>query len=175
MEGLLTQVGSIPSGSDVASSSQTSPQPTTPLTLTPAPSIQGSASQSQQLGQLNSAAPADEPEEPTEPDHFGQLAMDHNGHLRWIGSSSAMTLVDAFRNITTRASRSAPRPDGTPFKHEAKTAAQNLYFPPILRFNNRALPGPEQAEFPPRDLADKLVGFQPSLPKGYLTSRANTP
>lgn len=163
MEGLLTQVGSTSQSPDAANPS--SSQSSIPLPLDPHPGVQSSNSHPHPS---DSDAYLVDPEvlpEPIEPDHFGQLAMDHNGHLRWIGSSSAMTLVDAFRNITNRAARLAPRADGTPsrsFRPEAKTAAQNLYFPPTLRFDTRALPGPEQAEFPPRDLADKLVGSLPT-------------
>jgi hypothetical protein len=103
--------------------------------------------------------------EPAEPDHFGQLAMDGHGHLRWIGGSSAMTLVDAFRNISNPARTVSRNGTSHPkfLRPEPKSPANNLYFPSTIRFNSkaRALPGPEEVEFPPRDLADKLV-------RGYL-------
>lgn len=162
MEGLLTQVGT---GATGPGSAVNVPQPPhkqrQPATSTPQP-----AGPSQRHITPN-VIPTDKDtssylvdpsvkQEPPEPDHFGQLAMDHNGHLRWIGGSSAMTLVDAFRNISNRSAKT----DSIQARNnraEAKTAAHNLYFSPILRSDVRALPGPEQAEFPPRDLADKLV------------------
>ena len=162
MEGLLTQVGSTPV------------HPERPLPAVPAPhkhnhqttpssssaSRRRSTSSATGHNQNQQDAPAylvdpSVKQDPAEPDHFGSLAPDHNGHLRWIGGSSAMTLVDAFRNISNRSARPHSRPHRA--DSSTKTAAHNLYFPPVLRFDVRALPGPEQAEFPPRDLADKLV------------------
>lgn len=161
MEGLLTQVGSTPN--DLAPASSTPSKATLPsATSTPTSRRRSGASSttsSQSQPQADAPAYLVDPavkQEPAEPDHFGQLAVDTNGHLRWIGGSSAMTLVDAFRNISRRSGHptvSQPRSS----RPEPKTIAHNLYFPPVLRFDVRALPGPEQAEFPPRDLADKLV------------------
>ena len=32
---------------------------------------------------------------------FGQLALDEHGHLRWIGGSSTMSLIQSFRALTS--------------------------------------------------------------------------
>ncbi|KAF8312877.1 hypothetical protein DL93DRAFT_2042574, partial [Clavulina sp. PMI_390] len=156
MQGLLTQVGS---GSDTATTAASSSTTTSATGLAkpgPPPATQSGARSA-------TAAPttADLQHDTREPELFGQLALDHNGHLRWIGGSSAMTLVDAFRNITKQSTRPASFPGATTSilgaASQSNSNARNLYFPPILRSDVRALPGPEQAEFPPRDLADKLV------------------
>ena len=85
-------------------------------------------------------------------DSFGQLTLDEHGHMRWIGSSSTMSLIQSFRAATAAPhSRASPMADdsGQPNK---------LYFPAAVFFGKvRALPGPEEVEYPERDLADKLV------------------
>jgi len=163
MEGLLTQVGAGANRPDTTSGVPPPPH----KQQQPATSVSQPAGTSQQRPASNGISANKETtsylvdptvkQQPPEPDHFGQLAMDHNGHLRWIGGSSAMTLVDAFRNISNRSAKSSDSMQERCNRAEAKAAAHNLYFPPILRSDVRALPGPEQAEFPPRDLADKLV------------------
>jgi hypothetical protein len=89
---------------------------------------------------------------------FGQLALDSNGHLRWIGSSSSIALIEAFRNMSD--SPDAYEPTYPP---EQDRAVNRLFFPPNAKFHTRikALPGPEEVEYPPRDLADNLVGLFP--------------
>ena len=63
-----------------------------------------------------------------------------------------MSLIQSFRVATAPPhSRSSPMADdsGQPNK---------LYFPAAIFFGKvRALPGPEEVEYPERDLADKLV------------------
>ncbi|KAI0269256.1 fungal-specific transcription factor domain-containing protein, partial [Gloeopeniophorella convolvens] len=85
-------------------------------------------------------------------DSFGQLTLDEHGHMRWIGGSSTMSLIQSFRAATAAPhNRSSPMADdsGQPNK---------LYFPASVFFGKvRALPGPEEVEYPERDLADKLV------------------
>ena len=164
MEGLLTQVGTSASRPD---SMVSAPPPSRKQQLPATPTSQPTARPQQR--RPSNDVPTDKEtssyldpsvnQAPAEPDHFGQLAMDHNGHLRWIGGSAAMTLVDAFRNISNRSAKSFAKPGARTNQAEGKTAAHNLYFPPIFRSDVRALPGPEQAEFPPRDLADKLVRY----------------
>jgi hypothetical protein len=86
-------------------------------------------------------------------DSFGQLTLDEHGHMRWIGGSSTMSLIQSFRAVTAAPhSRASPMADdsGQPNK---------LYFPATVLFGKvRALPYPEEVEYPERDLADKLVG-----------------
>jgi hypothetical protein len=93
-------------------------------------------------------------------DQFGQLALDSHGHLRWIGSSSSIALIEAFRNMSDTPSAYNPI-----YPPEQDRAVNRLFFAPSLGFGTRvkALPGPEEVEYPPRDLADKLVcGRSPS-------------
>lgn len=87
-------------------------------------------------------------------DSFGQLTLDEHGHMRWIGGSSTMSLIQSFKVATAAPhSRASPMADdsGQPNK---------LYFPASVFFGKvRALPGPEEVEYPERDLADKLVSY----------------
>ena len=88
---------------------------------------------------------------------FGQLALDEHGHLRWIGGSSTMTLIQSFRALTTSPlHRTSPMEEDP---HSPTPSANKLYFPASVYFGKvHALPGPEEVEYPDRDLADKLVG-----------------
>ncbi|KAF8528868.1 fungal-specific transcription factor domain-containing protein [Hysterangium stoloniferum] len=88
-------------------------------------------------------------------DQLGQLALDDHGHLRWIGSSSTMSLIQSFRALTSEpVDRYMPFGDDLP----ADSMGNLLYFPSGLGFGKvRALPGPQEVEYPDRDLADKLV------------------
>jgi len=87
---------------------------------------------------------------------FGQLALDEHGHLRWIGGSSTMSLIQSFRSLTT-----SPLHRISPMAEDPLApgpSATKLYFPASVFFGKVvALPAPEDAEFPDRDLADKLV------------------
>jgi len=85
--------------------------------------------------------------------------------LRWIGGSSTLSLIEAFRNFSGDTSErdlfSSSPPDTPP---NPKTPTPNppstnvLYFPTSLHFGKvRALPGPDEVEFPPLDLGQKLV------------------
>ena len=113
-------------------------------------------------GQTSQHPPADNPSTPDSSssvkieddvvDSFGQLTLDEHGHMRWMGGSSTMSLIQSFRAaIAPPHSRASPMADdsGQPNK---------LYFPAAIFFGKvRALPGPEEVEYPERDLADKLV------------------
>jgi hypothetical protein len=86
-------------------------------------------------------------------DSFGQLTLDEHGHMRWIGGSSTMTLIQSFKAATA-----APHSRGSPMADDSGLP-NKLYFPAAVFFGKvRALPGPEEVEYPERDLADKLVG-----------------
>jgi len=94
---------------------------------------------------------------------FGQLALDEHGHLRWIGGSSTMSLIQSFRSLTT-----APTHRISPMEEDPLAPGPNvnkLYFPASVFFGkvHAALPGPEEVEYPERDLADKLVRDNPPL------------
>ncbi len=114
-------------------------------------------------GQASQQPPPDNPSTPDSSssvkieddmvDSFGQLTLDEHGQMRWIGGSSTMSLIQSFKAATAPShSRASPLADdsGQPNK---------LYFPAAIFFGKvRALPGPEEVEYPERDLADKLVG-----------------
>ena len=86
-------------------------------------------------------------------EQFGQLALDEHGHMRWIGSSSTMSLIQSFRALTA-----SPLRRVSPMDDEPGPNVNRLYFPASVFFGKlRALPGPEEVEYPERDLADKLV------------------
>lgn len=156
MEGLLTQVGSTPPATDLPLNPPSQTHQQHQQSPPPLPSSNSAPAQQQPAAPVltpdTEVTPAyvvdpNVKQEPADPDQFGQLAMDPNGHLRWIGGSSAMTLVDAFRNISNRSSRHNSA-DARGSRLDITPTAHNLYFPPIIRSDVRALPGPEQAEFP---------------------------
>jgi len=105
-------------------------------------------------------------EEPAEvvSEAFEQLALDEHGHLRWIGNSSTMSLIQSFRALTASPlHRVSPMEDNDP--RSPMPTANKLYFPASVFFGQvRALPGVEDVEYPSRDLADALV----SVPVDYL-------
>jgi hypothetical protein len=87
---------------------------------------------------------------------FSQLALDEHGHMRWIGGSSTMSLINSFRHLTAD-----PITRVSPMEGDAQSpalGANKLYFPAAVFFGKvRALPGPEEVEYPDRDLADMMV------------------
>ncbi|KAJ7638605.1 fungal-specific transcription factor domain-containing protein [Roridomyces roridus] len=87
---------------------------------------------------------------------FGQLALDEYGHMRWIGGSSTMSLIQSFKALTT-----SPLHRISPMEEDPLApgpSANKLYFPASVFFGKlHALPGAEDVEYPPRDLADKMV------------------
>ena len=97
---------------------------------------------------------------------FGQLALDEYGHMRWIGGSSTMSLIQSFRALT-----SSPLHRISPMEEDPQApgpSVNKLYFPAAVFFGKiHALPGPEEVEFPVRDLADKLVSAIPSSFDSY--------
>lgn len=111
---------------------------------------------------IGAASPSSE--EPSTPvkveddvsESFGQLALDEHGHMRWIGGSSTMSLIQSFRALT-----SSPLHRVSPMEEDPRApgpSVNKLYFPASVFFGKiHALPGPEEVEYPERDLADKLV------------------
>jgi len=87
---------------------------------------------------------------------FGQLALDEYGHMRWIGGSSTMSLIQSFRALTT-----SPLHRISPMEEDPQApgpSVNKLYFPAAIFFGKpNALPSPEEVQYPERDLADKLV------------------
>ena len=112
------------------------------------------------------STPNDQSSEPSTPikaedevsESFGQLALDEYGHMRWIGGSSTMALIQSFKAMTT-----SPLRRISPVEEDPRApgpSINKLYFPASVFFGNiRALPGPEEVEYPERDLADKLAGI----------------
>ncbi|KAF9008701.1 fungal-specific transcription factor domain-containing protein [Cyathus striatus] len=105
--------------------------------------------------------PSSEPSTPIKPeddvsDSFGQLALDEYGHMRWIGGSSTMSLIQSFRALTSSPLHRISPAEEDP--HAPGPSVNKLYFPAAVFFGKiHALPGPEEVEYPARDLADKLV------------------
>ncbi|KAH7887951.1 fungal-specific transcription factor domain-containing protein [Phlebopus sp. FC_14] len=87
---------------------------------------------------------------------FGQLALDEHGHLRWIGGSSTMSLIQSFRALTTN-----PLHRVSPMEEDPRApgpSVNKLYFPASVFFGKvHALPGAEEVEYPDEDLCDKLI------------------
>ncbi|KAF8845712.1 hypothetical protein BDN67DRAFT_961332 [Paxillus ammoniavirescens] len=87
---------------------------------------------------------------------FGQLALDEHGHLRWMGGSSTMSLIQSFRALTTN-----PLHRVSPMEEDPRApgpSVNKLYFPASIFFGKiHALPGAEEVEYPDEDLCDKLV------------------
>ncbi len=113
---------------------------------------------------LRSIAPQGRSPEPSTPikieddmsESFGQLALDEYGHMRWIGGSSSMSLIQSFRALTTAPQHRISPAEEDP--HAPGPSINKLYFPASVFFGKvHALPGPEEVEYPDRDLADRLV------------------
>ncbi|KAG6333504.1 hypothetical protein ID866_5580, partial [Astraeus odoratus] len=87
---------------------------------------------------------------------FGQLALDEHGHMRWIGGSSTMSLIQSFRALT-----SSPLHRVSPMEEDPRApgpSANKLYFPASVFFGKvHALPGADEVEYPEEDLCEKLV------------------
>ncbi|KAH8106241.1 fungal-specific transcription factor domain-containing protein [Cristinia sonorae] len=119
-------------------------------------------------------------------DAFGQLALDEHGHMRWIGGSSTMSLIQSFRSLTSPPLNRVSPMDEDPLA--PGPSANKLYFPASVFFGKvRALPHPEEVDYPDRDLADMLVDAyftrfhflmpvldKPSFMRQYLQLMDNT-
>ena len=104
--------------------------------------------------QEKSSSPIEAEDEVSE--SFGQLALDEYGHMRWIGGSSNMSLIQSFRALTSSPLHRISPMEEDP--HAPGPSVNKLYFPAAVYFGKvQALPGAEEVEFPDRDLADKLV------------------
>ncbi|KIK08566.1 hypothetical protein K443DRAFT_672578 [Laccaria amethystina LaAM-08-1] len=157
MESLFSQIAPVleqigPSANVVASSVPTGA--VTIVSETPAPP-------SSNLPSFVPKVPSSEPDSNPSLDDdfsesFGQLALDEYGHMRWIGSSSTMSLIQSFRALTSSPLHRVSPMEEDP--HAPGPSVNKLYFPAAVFFGKiHALPGPEEVEYPERDLADKLV------------------
>ncbi|KAF9534400.1 fungal-specific transcription factor domain-containing protein [Crepidotus variabilis] len=157
MESLFQKIAPVIEQQVAASSSGDAPPSLDPETLAPAQAIlrqivpQGQGSESS----ITPPPPEKKAEEEVS-ELFGQLALDEYGHMRWIGGSSTMSLIQSFKALTT-----SPLHRISPMEEDPQApgpSVNKLYFPAAVYFGKiHALPGPEEVEFPERDLADKLV------------------
>ncbi|KAF9076408.1 putative fungal-specific transcription factor [Rhodocollybia butyracea] len=151
MEGLFSQIAPVleqigPSGGSFGGASNSS--------VSIPPELAAPASEI-----LRSIAPTETTPVKVEDDvseSLGQLALDEYGHMRWIGGSSTMSLIQSFKALTT-----SPLHRISPMEEDPLApgpSVNKLYFPASVFFGKvNALPGPEEVEYPERDLADKLV------------------
>ncbi|TDL29327.1 hypothetical protein BD410DRAFT_758089 [Rickenella mellea] len=150
----VTLPAAIPAISDIAKDKVGSQSPATPSrTVTP----KDKSNITQNSPTLSSASSGSGKKADDEvSDSFGQLALDEHGHLRWIGGSSTMALIQSFRQLTSSPlSRISPMEEDP---HSPGPSVNKLYFPASIFFGKvHALPGAEEVEYPERDLADKLV------------------
>jgi hypothetical protein len=160
---VLEQMGPSISGLQLGTSSSTAPTPTAneaPSTaLTRSALAKDRKSSSSPSDSLNSVKVEDDVTAP-----FSQLTLDEHGHMRWIGGSSTLSLIQSFRTLTT-----PPLQRVSPMEEDPNApgpSVNKLYFPASVFFGKvHALPGPEEVEYPERDLADKLVSL--ALPDAY--------
>ncbi|KAF9263637.1 hypothetical protein L218DRAFT_980039 [Marasmius fiardii PR-910] len=160
MESLFSQIAPVleqigPGSNNTPASGSSSTTTTLPPELSnPASAILRSIAPKE--GQSTTPSPKPVKIEDDVSESFGQLALDEYGHPRWIGGSSTMSLIQSFRAIT-----SSPLHRISPMEEDPMSplpSINKLYFPASVFFGKvRALPGPEEVEYPPRDLADKLV------------------
>ncbi|KAF7355118.1 hypothetical protein MSAN_01427400 [Mycena sanguinolenta] len=150
---VLDQLGPLPNGTAIAELAA--------ATSIPAPSggsdaIPSTVHQRSISSKDRPSSPPIKAEEDDVSESFGQLALDEYGHMRWIGGSSTMSLIQSFKALT-----SSPLHRISPMEEDPLApgpSVNKLYFPASVFFGKvHALPGPEEVEYPPRDLADKLV------------------
>ena len=124
----------------------------------------GSEQTNPALSAIREMVPQDPSPEPSTPikseddvsESFGQLALDEYGAMRWIGGSSTMSLIQSFRALTSSPLHRVSPMEEDP--HAPGPSVNKIYFPASVFFGKvQVLPGPEEVEFPERDLADKLV------------------
>lgn len=169
MESLFTQItpvleqlgplanNAVPSSSTVPSTPGTANKPA-PVAAVPFRSLAPKVQQSPEPSTPTAMQLEDEVSE-----SFGQLALDEYGHMRWIGGSSTMSLIQSFKSLTSSPLHRISPMEEDP--HAPGPSVNKLYFPAAVFFGQvRALPGPEEVEYPARDLADKLVSSSSALP-----------
>ncbi|KAF8897300.1 fungal-specific transcription factor domain-containing protein [Infundibulicybe gibba] len=151
---VLEQIGPAPNGAAAAPPSATSSDTSLSQAVSAANVIRSIVPKD--------GAMSDEPSTPVKSEDddvsesFGQLALDEYGHMRWIGGSSTMSLIQSFRAITSSPLHRISPMEEDP--HAPGPSVNKIYFPASVFFGKvHALPGPEEVEYPERDLADKLV------------------
>ena len=171
---ILEQVGQA-SGLDIsqltaaAAGTSSPPQSVPPLQQSPSSSSNGIPALATDDG-MDTEADRPIKVEDDVSDAFGQLALDEHGHMRWIGGSSTMSLIQSFRTLTTSPLHRVSPMDEDPLA--PGPSANKLYFPASVFFGKvRALPLPEEVEYPERDLADKMVSTYACV---YPSDNANS-
>ncbi|KAJ7179341.1 fungal-specific transcription factor domain-containing protein [Mycena filopes] len=148
---VLDQIGPLPNGAAIAELAAAVPT-SSGSDATPSPGVLPRSVPSKD----RAASIPIKAEEDDVSESFGQLALDEYGHMRWIGGSSTMSLIQSFKALT-----SSPLHRISPMEEDPLApgpSVNKLYFPASVFFGKvHALPGPEEVEYPPRDLADKLV------------------
>ncbi|TFK76133.1 hypothetical protein BDN72DRAFT_810181 [Pluteus cervinus] len=128
----------------------------TPASDNPAPETSIPRPNTSQEQPAESTPPTIDEEDDDVSESFGQLALDEYGHMRWIGGSSTMSLIQSFKALTSSPLHRISPMEEDP--HAPGPSVNKLYFPAAVFFGKvHALPGPEEVEWPDRDLADKLV------------------
>ncbi|KAJ7781484.1 fungal-specific transcription factor domain-containing protein [Mycena metata] len=148
---VLDQIGPLPNGAAIAELAAAAPASSGSDVLPSATVLPPSTPSKDRADSIPIKAEDDEVSE-----SFGQLALDEYGHMRWIGGSSTMSLIQSFKALT-----SSPLHRISPMEEDPLApgpSVNKLYFPASVFFGKvHALPGAEEVEYPPRDLADKLV------------------
>ncbi|KAJ7499149.1 fungal-specific transcription factor domain-containing protein [Mycena latifolia] len=150
---VLDQIGPLPNGAAIAELAAAAPAPSGSDAATSTAVLPRSVPPKDRA----SSIPIKAEEDDDVSESFGQLALDEYGHMRWIGGSSTMSLIQSFKALT-----SSPLHRISPMEEDPLApgpSVNKLYFPASVFFGKlvHALPGPEEVEYPPRDLADKLV------------------
>lgn len=155
MEAVFQKIAPVIEQQMSSSSNGSTPAPIDPEILAPAAAIVRSITTQNQPSSSESSPPPPEHNGDDVSELFGQLALDEYGHMRWIGGSSTMSLIQSFKALTT-----SPLHRVSPMDEDPGHNVNKLYFPAAVFFGRiHALPGPEEVEFPARDLADKLVSI----------------
>jgi hypothetical protein len=158
MESVFQKIAPVIDQQMSSASSGNTPAPIDPEVLAPAAAIVRSITSQNQPSSSESSPPPPEHTEEDVSELFGQLALDEYGHMRWIGGSSTMSLIQSFKALTTSPLHRVSPMDEDP--QAPGPSVNKLYFPAAVFFGRiRALPGAEEVEFPARDLADKLVSL----------------
>jgi hypothetical protein len=162
MEAVFQKIAPVIEQQVSSTSDGITPAPIDPEILTPAAAIVRSITAPNQPSSSESSPPPTEHSGEDVSELFGQLALDEYGHMRWIGGSSTMSLIQSFKALTTSPLHRVSPMDEDP--QAPGPSVNKLYFPAAVFFGRiHALPGAEEVEFPARDLADKLV----SLPSTF--------
>lgn len=158
MESVFQKIAPVIEQQISTTSNGSSPTPIDPEILAPAAAVVRSITTQNQPSSSESTPPPTEHDEEDVTELFGQLALDEYGHMRWIGGSSTMSLIQSFKALTTSPLHRVSPMDEDP--QAPGPSVNKLYFPAAVYFGRlHALPGAEEVEFPARDLADKLVSL----------------